>query len=55
VAYQDIALGGEAETEFYYLLFGTLGTGAEYTPISLPEDFFRNIKQKPQFALRPVQ
>ena len=55
VAYQDIALGGEAETELYYLLFGTLGTGASYTPMSLPDGFFRNLKQKPQFTLRAAQ
>lgn len=55
VAFQDIALGAEAEIELYYLLFGTLGTGTTYTPLDLPEAFFTNRKESPQFALRPVQ
>jgi len=55
VAFQDIALGAEAEIELYYLLYGTLGTGATYTPLDLPEAFFTNRKEKPQFALRPTQ
>jgi len=55
VAFQDIALGAEAEIELYYLLYGTLGTGATYTPMELPDAFFTNRKEKPQFALRPAQ
>ncbi len=55
VAFQDIALGAEAEIEIYYLRFGTLGTGATYTPIEMPEGYFRNRKESPQFALRPAQ
>lgn len=55
VAFQDIALGAEAKIELYYLLYGTLGTGATYTPIPMPEGFFENPKEKPQFALRPAQ
>jgi len=54
VAYQDIALGPKAEILLYYLRFGTLGTGETYTPIPLPEGFFSNLKEKPQFALRPA-
>ncbi len=55
VAFQDIALGAEAEIELYYLLYGTLGTGGTYTPIEMPEGFFTNRKESPQFALRPAQ
>lgn len=55
VAFQDIALGAEAEIELYYLLYGTLGTGGTYTPIEIPEGFFTNRKESPQFALRPAQ
>jgi len=54
VAFQDIALGAEAKIELYYLLYGTLGTGATYTPMEMPEDFFKNPREKPQFALRPA-
>jgi len=55
VAFQDIALGAEAKIELYYLLYGTLGTGATYAPITMPEDFFANPKESPQFALRSAQ
>ncbi len=55
VAYQDIVLGAETELEFYYLLYGTLGTGARYTPIPMPDGFFSNLREKPQFALRAAQ
>ena len=55
VAFQNLALGEEAEIELYYLLFGTLNTGTTYTPIEMPEGFFKNPKEKPQFALRPAQ
>ena len=55
LAYQDIALGAETEIELYYLLYGTLGTGASYTPIPMPDGFFSNLKEKPQFALRAAQ
>ncbi len=54
VAYQDITLGAETEIEIYYLLFGTLGTDSTYRPIPMPEHFFENLKEKPQFALRPA-
>lgn len=52
VAYQDIALGAETQIEFYYILYGTLGSGITYTPLPMPEGFFSNQKEKPQFALR---
>jgi hypothetical protein len=54
VAFQDIALGADAKIELYYLLYGTLGTGATYTPMEMPEEFFKNPREKPQFALRPA-
>ncbi len=52
VAYQDIALGAETKIELYYILYGTLGSGTTYTPIPMPDGFFSNLKEKPQFALR---
>ena len=55
VAFQDIALGAEAPIELYMPLYGTLGTGAIYEPIEMPEGFFQNRKEKPQFALRPAE
>ena len=55
VAYQDVALGGDAEIMLYYLPFSTLGTGVQYEPLSMPKGFFRNLKEMPQFALRPAE
>lgn len=55
VAFQDIALGAEAPIKLYMPLYGTLGTGATYEPIEVPEGFFQNRKEKPQFALRPAE
>jgi len=52
VAYQDIVLGADTEILLYFLRFGTLGSGAIYEPIPMPKGFFKNLKEKPQFALR---
>lgn len=54
-AFQDIRLGAEAEIKLYYVLFGTLGTGATYEALPLPEGFFSDTRETPQFALRPAQ
>lgn len=53
-AYQDIRLGAEAKTQVYYVLFGSIGTGAAYQPIPLPETLFSNPAEAPQFALHPA-
>lgn len=55
VAFQDIALGAEAPIELYMPLYGTLGTGATYEQIDMPEGFFANPREHPQFALRPAK
>ena len=55
VAFQDIRLGADAPIELYYLVYGTLEAGGTYTPIKMPEGFFANRKESPQFALRPAQ
>ena len=54
-AFQDIRLGADAKIELYYVLYGTLGSGANYEPIPLPEDFFTDTRDAPQFALRPAK
>ena len=54
-AFQDIRLGAEAEIELYYVLYGTLNTGATYEPLPLPEGFFTDAQSAPQFALRPAK
>ena len=54
-AFQDLRLGAEAEIELYYVLYGPLNTGATYEPIPMPEGFFTNPQDAPQFALRPAK
>jgi len=54
-AFQDINQGTEAETVLYYVPIGELNTGATFTPIRLPLNFFANPREGVQAALRPVQ
>ncbi len=41
-------------TQLYYIPYATIGTGASYQPLILPELFFENPKEKPQPVLRPA-
>ncbi|MBO9367200.1 MAG: protein kinase [Chloroflexi bacterium] len=52
-AFQDIRQGPEGRIEVYYVQYGTIGSGMQYTPLALPP-FFSRPDEKPQFALRPV-
>jgi dipeptidyl aminopeptidase/acylaminoacyl peptidase len=52
-AFQDIRQGPEGKIEVYYVQYGTIGSGMQYTPLALPP-FFSRPDEKPQFALRPV-
>jgi len=45
----------DAKSKLYFVPIGTIGTGASYDPIPLPEDYFQNPKEKPEPILRPVQ
>ncbi|MEO8354916.1 MAG: serine/threonine-protein kinase [Chloroflexota bacterium] len=54
-AFQDIGLGSDAPTLIYYVASGELGTGANFQPLPLAPDFFKNPKEAPQAALRPAQ
>ncbi|MBU4224553.1 MAG: hypothetical protein KKC71_01880 [Chloroflexi bacterium] len=54
-AYQDIHLGADSPIELHYLSFGALGTGAEYTPIPLPFQFFAKPNEMPKPALWPAK
>ncbi|MBN2115453.1 MAG: protein kinase [Anaerolineales bacterium] len=54
-AFQDEGLAEAAQTLFYYVPFGEIGTGATIAPIPLPEGFFKNPKEAPQAALHPAQ
>lgn len=54
-AFQDEGLASAAATLLYYVPYGEIGTGANITPIPLPEGFFKNPKEAPQPALHPAQ
>lgn len=54
-AYQDIRQGADSRTQLYYVQYGTIGTGATYMPLPLPDNFFQNPREKPQAALRPAR
>lgn len=51
-AFQDISLGADSKTQLYYIPFGSIGTGAKYQPLPLPEN--TNPREAPQPALRPA-
>jgi hypothetical protein len=54
-AFQDAGLADAAQTLFYYVRYGDVEAGANFTPIPLPEGFFKNPREAPQPALHPVQ
>ena len=54
-AFQDEGLADAAQTQLYYVSVGDIVAGANLTPISLPEGFFKNPREAPQPALRPAQ
>ena len=51
-AFQDFGLGANAPTFFYYVPYGEISAGSTFTPIEMPEGFFKNPKEAPQPALR---
>jgi serine/threonine protein kinase len=54
-AFQDEGLADAAQVILYYVPFGEVAAGANLTPISLPEGFFKDRREAPQPALRPAQ
>lgn len=54
-AFQDEGLADAAQTLLYYVPYGDIVAGANVSPIPLPEGFFKNPKEAPQPALRPMQ
>ena len=51
-AYQE--LSETNRIQIYVIRYGDIGTGAKFTPIPLPEDFFPNRTESPQPILRRV-
>jgi serine/threonine protein kinase len=54
-AYQDIRLGSASKNQLYYISYGSFGTGAKYTPFSLPDTILNNMSDHPAPALRPAK
>jgi Tol biopolymer transport system component len=52
-AYQDYSAGADALVLFYYIPYGTIGTGVSYEPMPLPG--FADLKASPLPVLRPAQ
>lgn len=52
-AFQDLQLGANSKNLLYYIPFGTMGTGAAFTPIPLPADLLSNVRDHPSAVLRP--
>jgi hypothetical protein len=53
LAYQDYSQGATGVIQFYYIQYGTLGTGLTYEPLPLPE--IPNVNESPLPILRPAQ
>jgi serine/threonine protein kinase len=51
-AFQDIGQGEASTTQFYYIPYGSIGTGATYEPLPLPE--ITNPRERPGAVLRPA-
>lgn len=52
-AFSDFRKGDSSYTELYYIPFGSVGTGANYTPIPLPAGLFKDTREAPHPILRP--
>ncbi len=53
LAFQDYSQGSNSVTRLYYVPYGSIGTGVQYSPIPLPD--ISNQREKPQPVLRPAQ
>jgi serine/threonine protein kinase len=51
-AFQDYGAGSSSVTQLYYIPYGSLGTGATYQPLPLPE--ISDPREQPQPVLRPA-
>ncbi|MGE5223212.1 MAG: hypothetical protein ACM3PY_12300, partial [Omnitrophica WOR_2 bacterium] len=51
--FQDIRQVENARIQIYYVPFGDIGSGASFTPLSLPAALLKNRDEKPYPVLRP--
>jgi Tol biopolymer transport system component len=54
-AYQDITQGSNARNQLFYVPYGSIGTGAKYTPLPLPAGMFTRPSDHPEPVLRPAK
>ena len=54
LVFQDERLGAESVTQLYYLPLAQIGAEAMFIPIKLPLQFFPDLRENIQLALRPV-
>jgi serine/threonine protein kinase len=54
LVFQDENLGAESVTQLYYFPIEEIDTDATFTPIKLPLQFFPDLRESIQLALRPV-
>jgi hypothetical protein len=52
-AFQNYLDGSNSTTQFYYIPYGSVGTGAKFDPLPLPE--ITDAREKPLPVLRPAQ
>ena len=52
-AFQDYGAGSSSVTQLYFIPYGSLGTGAAYLPLPIPD--ITDPREQPQPVLRPVQ
>ena len=53
--FQDLALGPNSKNQLYFISFGSIGTGTNYAPITLPSSFLTNLQDHPDPILRAVK
>jgi hypothetical protein len=53
LAFQDVRRGAESETQLYYVPTDQIGVGEKFTPLKLPIQFFPDLRENIQLALRP--
>ena len=54
-SYQDARQGGSAKNQLFYVPYGSIGSGAKYTPLPLPDTVFTSPADHPEPALRPAK
>jgi serine/threonine protein kinase len=54
LAFQDVRRGAESETQLYYVPADQIEMGTKFTPIKLPIQFFPDLREDIQLALRPA-